>query len=394
MIKLLFVFGLLLMPLMAQAQWYVGQASMAVNDDDYNDVRKKVIKQAIENASLQANSFVKIESTVTDGILSQNSSSIQSEHQISEIKILNESLKNDILTINVKVNLKSSLNCTKDRYLKQLIVAQFPLLTPAQATTGDVFSLPFHVVSRFKNELINQPNVFVEELIPEMVFRPEIDMDTVDLKAVQSISHSLNSQYQSQYLVFGYIRDIGLFNETTSSLLNKTTTPKRNFTIKVFMYDRISDSILVENEYHGEGDWSFDSFSRVDLANSLFWRSDYGKTIVDTLFNAAKDINETLSCEATKATVINKDDQYITINIGTLHGVNKGDVFQYIKLNSIALNHTVLSTLMPPTEPTLLKVVQVSNKISLLQVPLDADPNGMKQHQIDLYDVVTTVPQK
>ncbi|MCU7369403.1 flagellar assembly protein T N-terminal domain-containing protein [Paucibacter sp. O1-1] len=170
MIKLLFVFGLLLMPLMAQAQWYVGQASMAVNDDDYNDVRKKVIKQAIENASLQANSFVKIESTVTDGILSQNSSSIQSEHQISEIKILNESLKNDILTINVKVNLKSSLNCTKDRYLKQLIVAQFPLLTPAQATTGDVFSLPFHVVSRFKNELINQPNVFVEELIPEMVF--------------------------------------------------------------------------------------------------------------------------------------------------------------------------------------------------------------------------------
>ncbi|MCU7369402.1 hypothetical protein PEC18_00470 [Paucibacter sp. O1-1] len=102
-------------------------------------------------------------------------------------------------------------------------------------------------------------------------------MDTVDLKAVQSISHSLNSQYQSQYLVFGYIRDIGLFNETTSSLLNKTTTPKRNFTIKVFMYDRISDSILVENEYHGEGDWSFDSFSRVDLANSLFWRSDYGR---------------------------------------------------------------------------------------------------------------------
>lgn len=381
------------MPLTAHAQWYIGQASMAVNNDDYNEVRKKVIKQAIENASLQANSFVKIETTVTDGILSQSSSNLQSEHQISEIKILNESYKNDILTINVKVNLKSGLNCTKDRYLKQLIIAQLPLLIPAQATPGDVFTLPFHAVSRFKNELINQPNVFVEEVIPEMVFRPEINMDTLDLKSVKSISHSLNSQYQSQYLVFGYIRDIGLFNETESGLLSKTTTPKRNFTIKVFMYDRISDSILVENEYHGEGDWSFDSFSRVDLANSLFWRSDYGKTIIDTLFNAAKDINETLSCEATKATVINKDNQYITINIGTLHGVQIGDKFQHIKLNSIALNNTVLSTLMPPNDPTYLKVIQVSNKISLLQVPTEDDPIGMKQHQIDLYDVVTTIPQ-
>ncbi len=381
------------MPSTLYAQWYTGQASSPIDGKDYNDIRKKVIQQAIENASLQASSYIKIETTVSDGILSKSTSNIQSEHQISEIKILNESVTNDTLTINVKVNLQTSLNCTKDQYQKQLVIAQFPLLTPAQAAAGDIYTLPFHVVSRFKNELINQPNVFVEELIPQMVFKPNSSMDTVNLRSVNRISHALSSQYQSQYLVFGYLRDIGLFNETKSGLLNSTTSPKRNFTMKVFMYDRISDSIVLENEYHGEGGWSFNSFNRVDLSNSLFWRSEYGQTIVDTLFKAAKDINETLSCEATKAKVINKDDAFITINIGTLHGVKTGDIFKHIKLKNIPLNQSILTTLMPPNEATYLEVVQVSKKISLLRVPPKQDLNGMKQHQIDLYDVVTTVPQ-
>ncbi|QDE29627.1 MULTISPECIES: flagellar assembly protein T N-terminal domain-containing protein [Shewanella] len=393
MTKILLLIVICLMPSTLYAQWYTGQASSPIDGKDYNDIRKKVIQQAIENASLQASSYIKIETTVSDGILSKSTSNIQSEHQISEIKILNESVANDTLTINIKVNLQTSLNCTKDQYQKQLVIAQFPLLTPAQAAAGDIYTLPFHVVSRFKNELINQPNVFVEELIPQMVFKPNSSMDTVNLRSVNRISHALSSQYQSQYLVFGYLRDIGLFNETKSGLLNSTTSPKRNFTMKVFMYDRISDSIVLENEYHGEGGWSFNSFNQVDLSNSLFWRSEYGQTIVDTLFKAAKDINETLSCEATKAKVIDKDDEFITINIGTLHGVKTGDMFKHIKLKNIPLNQTILTTLMPPNEATYLEVVQVSKKISLLRVPPKQDLNGMKQHQIDLYDVVTTAPQ-
>jgi len=396
MIKIILIMAICLIPSTSYAQWYTGQASQLINDQDYNSVRKATIEQAVENASLQASSFIKIENTVTNGILSNSSSHLLSEHKVSEIKILNESVANDVLTINVKVNLQSKLDCIEDKYLKQLVIAQFPLLTPAQAAAGDIFTLPFHVASRFKNELTNQPSVFVEELIPEMVFKPNDNINTINLKSIKSISHALSYQFQSQYLVFGYIRDIGLFNETTSSLLNKTISPKRNFTIKVFMYDRISDSILLQNEYHGEGGWSFDSFSRVDLANSLFWRSEYGKTISNTLFKAAKDINEVLSCEATKANVINIDNGYITINIGSLHGVKKGDLFQVVKLKNIRLERTVLSTLIPPNEPIYLEVMQVSNKISLLQVPDKNEMNAMsrmKQDQINLYDVVTIVAE-
>ncbi|KPZ67947.1 hypothetical protein AN944_03861 [Shewanella sp. P1-14-1] len=378
-------------PSVSMAQWYVGQASYPIGNDDYNDVRKFVVEKAIENASLQASSFISIENTVRDGILTSSQSNVLSQHHISEIVILNESIEGGKLTINLKVSLESKSNCIEDRYLKQLIVAQFPLLTPSQASAGDISNLPFHIGSRFKNELTHQPNVFVEEMIPQMVYKPITTMDTINLETIQGISEALNSQYQSQYLVFGYIRDISLYNEKKSNLLVDTVYPKRNFTIKVFMYDRISNSILLEEEYHGEGGWSFDSYSRVDLANSLFWRSEYGKTIVNTLFKVSQEINQTLKCEATKAIVINRDDAYITINIGKLHGVAKGDIFQHIKLKNITLANSVLSTLMPPDEPIHLEVVQVSNKISLLKVPKHLDKNGMNQHQIDLYDVVTTV---
>ncbi|MCC4833946.1 flagellar assembly protein T N-terminal domain-containing protein [Shewanella sp. 10N.7] len=381
---------MLCLPSMSYAQWYLGQASIPYDGDDYNDVRKLAIEQAIENASLQASSYISIENTVRDGILTSSKSNIVSKQQISEIVILNETITAGKLTVNLKVNLHSKSNCIKDAYSKQLIIAQFPLMTPKQAAPGDIYTLPFHVASRFKNELSNQPSVFVEELIPQMVFKPVTSFDSINLKTIQSISHRLNSQFQSQYLVFGYIRDIGLYNEIKSALLTNTIYPKRNFTIKVFMYDRISDSILLEDEYHGEGGWSFDSYSKVDLSNSLFWRSEYGKAIVDTLFKVSQDINQTLSCEATKATVINRDDEFITINIGTMHGVKKGDIFQHIKLKNIPLRNTVMSTLMPPDEPTLLEVIQVSNKISLLKAPENEDVNGINQHQVDLYDVVTT----
>ena len=391
MMRIFFAIIILCIPSASVAQWYVGQASIPYNGDDYNKIRKQAVELAIENASLQASSYISIENTVRDGILTSSKSNVISKQQISEIIILNETITAGKLTVNLKVNLHSTSNCIKDAYSKQLIIAQFPLLNPEQATPGDISSLPFHVASRFKNELINQPSVFVEELIPQMVFKPVSSFDSINLKSVQGISHGLNSQFQSQYLVFGYIRDIGLYNEVTSSLLKNTIYPKRNFTIKVFMYDRISDSILLEDEYHGEGGWSFDSFTKVDMSNSLFWRSEYGQAIVDTLFKVSQDINQTLSCEATKATVINRDDQFITINIGTMHGVKKGDIFQHIKLKNIPARNTVMSTLMPPEEPTLLEVVQVSNKISLLKASENEDINGMNQHQIDLYDVVTTV---
>ncbi|WP_153914646.1 flagellar assembly protein T N-terminal domain-containing protein [Shewanella sp. TC10] len=389
--KILAAILILFLPSIAHGQWYLGQASIPYDGDDYNDIRKLAIEQAIENASLQASSYINIENTVKDGILTSSKTHIISKQQISEIVILNESIAAGKLTVNLKINLLSSSNCIKDDYLKQLIIAQFPLLTPSQATPGDISSLPFHVASRFKNELSNQPNIFVEELIPQMVFKPTSSFDSVNLKSVQGISHGLNSQFQSQYLVFGYVRDIGLYNEKKSGLVTNTIYPKRNFTIKVFMYDRVSDSILLEEEYHGEGGWSFDSYSKVDMENSLFWRSEYGTTIVNTLFKVAQDINQTLSCEPTKALVINKDEQFVTINIGTLHGVKKGDRFQHIKLKNIPLHNTMLSTLMPPEEPILLEVVQVSNKVSLLKAPEHEDLNGMNQHQVDLYDVVTTV---
>ncbi|MBR9728023.1 flagellar assembly protein T N-terminal domain-containing protein [Shewanella intestini] len=390
MIRYLLALMLMLLPCVVSAQWYLGQASIPYDGDNYNDVRKKAVELAIENASLQAQSFISIETTVTGGILTKSESSISSAQQISEIVILNESIAAGKLTVNLKVNMHSSANCIKDHYLKQLVVAQFPLLTPAQAAAGDISKLPFHVASRFKSELSNQPNIFVEGLISQMVYKPQSSFDSVDLKSVKAISHGLNSDFQSQYLVFGYIRDVSLYNEITSSLLVNTKTPKRNFTIKVFMYDRISDSILVEEEYHGEGDWSFDSNGNVDLSNSLFWRSNYGQAVVNTLFKVAQDINRKLSCEPTKAIVINTENNFVTINIGKLHGVKKGDVFQHTKLRNIKLPNSMLSTFMPAEKPIHLEVVQVSNKVSLLKTRVD-DLQWANQHQIDLYDAVTSV---
>lgn len=374
-----------------QAQWVIGQATQSLTDQDFESVRAATIKQAIENASLQTTSLISIESTVTDGILEESTSALLSENRITEVVILNESVAKNVLTINLKVNIQSQANCTKDKYSKQIIISQFPLLIPAQASDGGIYALAEHIGSRFKTNLNNQPNIFVETLLQQTVVNVDQPIDSIDIKQIEAISQSLSHRFQSQYLIFGYIRDVSLFEEKKTQLLQTKIKPMRNFTIKVFVYDRLSQSLLLQTEYHGEGAWSFDSNATVDLANSLFWRSDYGKSIVDTLYTAASDMNETLSCEPTRASILYKDNDLVTINLGTQQGVEYGDQFKLVKQRNLPTTNAMLNLLIPLSSPVILDVIHTSDNVSLLKVSPTTDPRGEQQDQVDLFDVVTSV---
>ncbi|MCL1090376.1 flagellar assembly protein T N-terminal domain-containing protein [Shewanella profunda] len=373
---------------LCHAQWYIGQATLSLGDEDYNKIRSETIKQAIENASLQASSFISIKNTVTNGILAESSSALLSENHIAEVVILNESVAQNALTINLKVNIQSQTNCIKDKYTKQIIIGQFPLLIPAQASDGGIYKLPDHISSRFKTKLTNQPSIFVETLLPQTIVDVDEPLDSIDIKHIEAISLSLSHRFQSQYLIFGYIRDVSLFEEKKTQLLQTKIKPMRNFTIKVFVYDRLSQSLLLQTEYHGEGGWSFDSNATVDLANSLFWRSDYGKVIVDTLYNAASDINDTLSCQPTRASILYKEDDLVTINLGTQHGVKLDDKFKLVKQRNLPTTNGMLNLLIPLSSPVILDVIHTSDNVSLLRVSPESNSQGKQQDQVDLFDVI------
>lgn len=376
---------------LCHAQWYIGQASLSLDEKDYNEVRSEVIKQAIENASLQAGTFISIKNTVTNGILAESSSALLSENHIAEVIILNESVAKNALTINLKVNIQSQANCIKDKYTKQVIISQFPLLIPAQASYGGLYQLPAHISSRFKTKLTNQPSIFVETLLPQTIVNINEPLDTINIKHIEAISLSLSHQFQSQYLIFGYIRDVSLFEEKKTQLLQTSIKPMRNFTIKVIIYDRLSQSLLLQTEYHGEGSWSFDSNAKVDLANSLFWRSDYGKAIVDTLYDAASDINNTLTCQPTRASILYKEDDLVTINLGTQHGVKRGDRFKLVKQRNLPTTNAMLNLLIPLSSPVTLDVIHTSDNVSLLRVSPEYDPQKIQQDKVDLFDVIMPV---
>ena len=270
--SLIFASLLALIVYPSHAKWYVGQAQQSLgekgifdNDSKMDKIRAATIKQAIENASLQASSHITIESTVENGLLQKNTSTLYSEHEITSVELLHESIANNILSITLKANIVASSQCGTDDYLKSVTLSQFPLLTSAQAAPGSVFQLPYHVSTRLKYSLQNQPNLFVNKLIGQSFIHPtqqiEFELDTDKLS---ELFENLTVDQQSQYIVFGYIRDISLYEETKSGILTNEQRNMRNFTVKVYLYEPLTNSILLEQEYHGEGEWSFPVREKID----------------------------------------------------------------------------------------------------------------------------------
>lgn len=381
------------------AQWYVGQAQQTlgnsqVSESEMDKIRAVTIKQAIENASLQASSHITIESTVENGLLQKNTSTLYSEHEITSVELLHESITNNILSITLKANIVAASQCDTDDYLKSITLSQFPLLTSAQAAPGSVFQLPYHVSTRMKYSLQNQPNLFVNKLIGQSFIHPseqiEFELDTDKLAA---LFENLTVEQQSQYIVFGYIRDISLYEETKSGIISKEQRNMRNFTVKVYLYEPITNSILLEQEYHGEGEWSFPVREKVDLSNSLFWKSDYGNTVLETLYSAAIDINDQLKCETTKASISYLDKDIMAIKMGTEQGIKLGDDFTLRKLKRLRLNNQTLISLIEPEKTVQLEVIQANRQSSLIGVIKGTDKTGQQQDQIELSDILIPEPK-
>jgi len=156
-------------------------------------------------------------------------------------------------------------------------------------------------------------------------------MQQVDYRDAAETARYLAGEYASQFILFGFIRDISLFEQVKDQLLIDDVKIRRNFTLQLYLYDGIRGSILLQQEYHGESDWLYGAHETVDTYNSLFWRGDYGRMVLNTINGAVTDINDALRCQQSLAQVISKGEHELVINMGNRHGLKVRDEFRLMK---------------------------------------------------------------
>ena len=349
------------------ATWYEGSAQYKITHLNYdlNTIRTSTIKQAITNASLKSGAYVSLESIVLDGLLQSSKSVYTNKSNIRRVEILSEAINNDILSVLVKVDIDTSMYCNKDHYTKSVILTQFPLLSSLQAINGELFDLGSQISSRLEEQLNKYDSISDVQLLGKS-FDSIDKLQRFDQQSAIDRAYFLATQYRSQFIVFGFIQDISLFEQVEDNLLIDDITLRRNFTFQLFLYDALQSQILINKRYHGEANWAFDEHEKIDTNNSVFWRSDYGRVVLNTLNGAVIDIDDILSCQTTLTQVVNNQQDKVTINLGKKHGVKIADEFEIINRQLVYDNQNNAIPMLIRNKRITLHVKNLSNNNAIL----------------------------
>ena len=353
----------------SHATWYQGQASKVIGKRDFEEVRTETIKQAIANAALQGQSFIQAEDIVLDGLLQSSKTVLRSKGQIRRVEVIDEFVDQDVISVIVRADIEPLLACEKDIYAKSLLNTQFTILNPIQASVGALFDIGTQTTKRFEQQLNAQPNVQVNSTINQAVFTQK-SAGLMNEAELDTLGNHLALQHGSQFILFGFIRDISLFEQVKDEVLYNDIQLRRNFTIQVFLYDAIRNSMIMQKSYHGEGNWNYPTNHLVDTNNSEFWRNDFGRAVLHTVNSAVTDINDVLACQQSYAHIVDNYDGKLVINIGQRQGVKIGDEFDLVKLLRLQGADGKTRILLTPEESSILSVVQVNKNSSVLSSEL------------------------
>ncbi|MDO6694607.1 flagellar assembly protein T N-terminal domain-containing protein [Aliiglaciecola sp. 3_MG-2023] len=367
------------------AIWQQGEATVKLDGADASDVRVTAIKNAVADASFKNGSFVSAEDVVLDGLLVSSKSVITTQGQIKRVEVLSETVNADSLNVVVRVDFSPLFDCSQDNYNRSVLITQFQVLKPQQASYGGIFDIGKQISKRIEQQLRDEQSQPQVRLI-DRAFTRVNSYDKIKLKEITDKALYLSKEYGRQFVVFGFIRDISLFEQVKENLLSDEVSLRRNFTIQVYVLDAFRHDIIFQESYHSEADWEFSNDYHVDTNNSLFWRSDYGRTVLNTVNGAVSDISGSLQCEKSFAQIVNTDHGRLIINMGADNGVKLDDKFVlYKKSLPIGVNGMSNSVLISDPQK-LLKVVQLDSQTAELQ---NADLNQVSH--ADLLDLVSPV---
>lgn len=348
------------------ATWYKGNAQHPINDLNFDEVRAQTIKNAIANAALKSSSYIRAEDIALDGLLLSSKTVLQSEGHIRRVDIISETITDGILQVVVNVDFKTLNDCQQSRYAKSLLITQFPLVKPLQARTGEIFDFGQHVVSRLKNQLTAHPTLTTPQLLNVLI--ASVDQSAIEWRtALIEKAKYLANQHQKQFVLLGNIRDISLFEQFKDNLLIDDVTTRRNFTLQIYLIDAISNKMVLDKRYHTEANWQYPINHQVDTNNSLFWRGDFGRSVLNTINSAVTDITNQLRCQPVLAQIIHKRDNQLMINLGQRHGVTVGDTFQAVHQQQFYSNSGRANYLLLPKESSRLTVVQANEEHAVVQ---------------------------
>jgi hypothetical protein len=311
----------------ASAVWYEASGQARIYNGNLEAARLDATEDAIKQAMLLSGAQVSSVQRMANGLLKSDRFEIRSSGDVHNLQLLHEEKTGDILTVHIRADIFAQETvCSAADYKKATLVTQLNLTQPSQAITGGIHDIGNALTQKLVTVLSTYSrSVFIEE---QLTFPIAIDQEA------SSSLMDLGQKHSSQYVLTGKITDLSIESQSGSSwVVWDKDRHERNLLFDISILDSISGEQVFTQSYQTKGQWPYKLNSQQDVYSNQFWKTDFAQNGLSLLEQLARDIDDALLCKPAYGKIIQVNQQQITVNIGSNHGVKKGDQLTLFQKN-------------------------------------------------------------
>lgn len=364
-----FITALCLLPVSsAYAVVVEAEGQAIIMNKDIVSAREAAIRDASQQASMQAAVYISSSQVVRDGILEIDNMQISTLGQVSEIEVINEKIIGSTLHLRIKANVHIDEGCSNgnnNQYKKTIALAAFPLIAPAQASLGG-----FHNISSELPSMIGQHFNKTGGAVALDAGRINLHPNPIQASTSQLDDGTLTSmlstigQLDVNYVISGVIRDISMIDPRThaetdyfldlyNKLDYKSKRHLRNFEIDLFIHDGFSGHLVAQKHYQTAGLWNLDRTISTGFSTGQFTKQDYGQKVTALLGKITKELTTELKCEPFAIRITRVNDRTVWINAGKQQGLKRGDKLTIYRRSTFFTPQMQAKTELTNTQQTL-----------------------------------------
>jgi len=377
-LTIIVTFILALSPSVTHAQWFEATGKSQLLNDELDIARNLAVQDALKQALLFSGAHVKSIAQISDGLLTSDHFEVRSHGSVRDLQLLSETHHNDQVLVTIRADIVAQdSQCSAGDTISKIALTKFPIRHRQQAATGGIYNLGQQTANQLFKILASHRGSFkaTKLLNIEQSLTSQKSSPGQVITAIQTLAQHADAQY----LLTGELIDISMHQPTSKWYGLASHDPKRQFELAMTLFDGNNSEIVWSETYTTQGSWIEESTRTVDVKSSGFWNSPYGNAISNQLQRIASDLNQELYCNELKGSIVNIDNQQLTINLGSNHGVKVGDKFsvyhnkQFIDNNGISRQTLVInsSTLIAQQVNRNHAVVNVGKNMSYGDINID-----------------------
>lgn len=323
------------------------EGSALVYNQDLPSARYQALRNASQQALLQAGAQVSSAQSVDQGVMRIDNLRIKTIGSLSNVRVIKEQVRGDRFWLRIRAEVTTGENCSLGdahiRYTKSAAVAAFPLLNRQQAALGNLYSAE-QLLSDALTKSLNSDGVLRAMNASQLSINPVPQTAASYQQPQGPLTETLQnfSELDVQFIVSGVIRDLSPYDPTRhdEQVIWKVLYDQadfrsrqrlRNFAIDVFIHDGFTGTLLFSRSYRTAGYWDANDADQVGFYTPAFLKTDYGQNVRTLLTQVSSEINQKLQCEPFRARIVRTQDNRLTFNAGSVVGIQPGDQFRLFR---------------------------------------------------------------